>query len=109
MSEFDDLLEKYSDVLELIYKNQTAGDFTFVGVLAAYTRELNELRARQASFLMPIPSSGISDMKVTCNNCGHTLEDHSSEGCVHPSTKCRCLVRRSSLETGIRLTTKENK
>lgn len=38
----DSLLDKYASELQKIYDNRTAGDYTFLGVLASYTNELKQ-------------------------------------------------------------------
>lgn len=40
-SDTDDILRNYEDRLQEIYDNQTAGDHTFIGVLASMLLDLN--------------------------------------------------------------------
>jgi hypothetical protein len=37
------LLAKYADVLQMIYDEHTAGDYTFTGVLSSFLRELDQM------------------------------------------------------------------
>lgn len=36
----DELINKYSEILQKVYDDQTAGDYTFVGILSTMLREL---------------------------------------------------------------------
>ncbi len=36
----DDLIDEYAEKLQRIYDHETAGDYTFVGLLAEFTRKL---------------------------------------------------------------------
>lgn len=38
------LLQKYADILDKIYKDKTVGDYTWIGVLGTFTRELEGLK-----------------------------------------------------------------
>lgn len=42
----NELLRKYADELQAIYDNQTAGDHTFIGVLAAFAMEWDNVSAQ---------------------------------------------------------------
>lgn len=39
----DELIRKYAEKLEKVYNEQTAGDFTFDGILAQFLREYDKM------------------------------------------------------------------
>lgn len=41
-SSLDEIINKWAEQLERVYKYQTAGDYTFHGILASFLRECDE-------------------------------------------------------------------
>ena len=66
------LIEKYARNLDAIYENRTRGDYTFIGLLAEFARELRT---------EPIYSqaTAVTNSKPHSRACGITKHEHGAD------------------------------
>lgn len=80
MAAIDDVIKKYSDELQRIYDNRTAGSHTFTGVLGKFLTEASTA----AQEILAAPEIKLNPKFWICENIGHHIAGtirHTFEEC----------------------------